>query len=441
MAIWSSGVGFAPWTRTVPSAPPGARRYTPVLATAALLIAVVGMAVGVRGGPAHVPVPPVAAPVDACAPGWVTGWQTAAQPAPAPAGLAGSTLRMIVHPQVTGSQVRVRLSNAYGATPLVISSASAARSDGTADLVPGTRQPVAFGGLGGVTVAPGGQVLSDPVPTVAEVGVPLAISLDVVAAPRTATVHTVALQTSYVARTPVASWLFLTGVEVLAPRPENAVVAIGDSITDGVGSGEDTNERWSDALAARLTAAGGAADMAVLNAGISRNELLAGSAEDGDSPLQRFDRDVAGAAAATDVVLHIGTNDIAAGQGADAIVGGMEQFAERAHADGRRVFLTTITPSTNGAHGTPAATAVRDAVNAWVLAHGREYADGVFDFAAAVADPVHPTRLAAAFDSGDGLHLSPTGYRALAGAVDIAGLTGSPCLADPSPSRVVVSGG
>ena len=352
---------------------------------------------------------------------------------------------MIVHPQVTGSEVRVRLSNAYGATPLVISSASAARSDGTAALVPGTPQPVPFGGLAGVTVPAGGQVLSDPVPMVAEVGVPLAVSLSVTAVPQVATEHTVALQTSYVehgdgAFDPVGSWFFLTGVDVLAPRPENAVVAVGDSITDGVGSGEDTNERWSDALATRLTAAGGAADMAVLNAGISGNELLAGSPEDGDTPLQRFDRDVAGAAGVTDVVLHIGTNDIAAGRGADAIVDGMKQFAERTHAGGRRVFLTTITPSTNGAHGTSAATATRDAVNAWVLGHGLDYADGVFDFAAAVAVAAQPARLAPAFDSGDGLHLSPAGYRALAGVVDVKGLTGSPCMADTSPARVVVSG-
>jgi len=446
------------WTRTVPAppAPSGPGRRTRVLAAAVASIAVLGTAVALRGGPARIP-PPLAAPTQACAPAWVTAWQTAAQPASASTGLAGSTLRMIVHPQVTGSEVRVRLSNAYGATPLVVGSVSAGRSNGnaaTAALVPGTAQPVGFGGVTGVTIPPGGQALSDPVPTVAEVGVPLAVSLFVVAAPSVVTEHAVALQTSYVSHVgdvalasgggafdaTTASWLVLTGVDVLAPRPENAVVTVGDSITDGVGSGADADDRWSDALATRLTSAGGAADMAVLNAGISRNELLAGSAEDGDSPLGRFDRDVASAAGATDVVLHIGTNDIAAGRSVDAIVAGMEQFADRTRAAGKRVFLTTITPSTNGPHGTRAATAVRGAVNAWVLAHGRDHADGVFDFAAAVADPARPTRLAPAFDAGDGLHLSPAGYRALAGAVDIAGFTGSPCLADTSPARLVVSG-
>jgi len=291
------------WTRTVPAppAPSGPGRRTRVLAAAVASIAVLGTAVALRGGPARIP-PPLAAPTQACAPAWVTAWQTAAQPASASTGLAGSTLRMIVHPQVTGSEVRVRLSNAYGATPLVVGSVSAGRSNGnaaTAALVPGTAQPVGFGGVTGVTIPPGGQALSDPVPTVAEVGVPLAVSLFVVAAPSVVTEHAVALQTSYVSHVgdvalasgggafdaTTASWLVLTGVDVLAPRPENAVVTVGDSITDGVGSGADADDRWSDALATRLTSAGGAADMAVLNAGISRNELLAGSAEDGDSPL------------------------------------------------------------------------------------------------------------------------------------------------------------
>jgi lysophospholipase L1-like esterase len=117
----------------------------------------------------------------------------------------------------------------------------------------------------------------------------------------------------------------------------------------------------------------------------------------------------------------------------------MVRFAERARAAGTRVVLTTITPSAAGEHGTPAAVAVRDAVNAWVLAHGAEHADGVADFGAAVADPAQPSHLAPGYDSGDGLHLSAAGYRALADALDPALLTGSPCL-DGSPSRVLVSG-
>jgi lysophospholipase L1-like esterase len=256
--------------------------------------------------------------------------------------------------------------------------------------------------------------------------------------------HTVALQTSYLSRpgdataagagafsAELQSWLVLTGVDVLAPRPVSALVAVGDSITDGLGSRADADERWTDALSAVLAERGGSTTMAVLNAGLSGNRLLGA-----DQPLARFGRDVAAAAGATDVVLHMGTNDIAAGSSAAEIITGLATFAEHARADGRRVFLTTITPSTLREHGTRAAEAVRTAVNAWVRERGREHADGVFDFAAAVADPARPDHLLPAYDSGDGLHLSAAGYRALAAAVDVTRLSGSRCLADPQHAGV-----
>lgn len=400
-------------------------------------------------------VAPAASLDPVCGPRWVTAWHAAAQPGapadPAAPVLAGHTVRMVVQPQVTGSQVRVRLSNAYGTVPMHVGTASAGRSDGAAGVVPGTLAQLSFAGRPDVVVAPGAEVLSDPAPVVAEAGSPLAVSLFLPAPPDVLTQHDVALETSYLSGagdaaldpagtafvTPVGSWLVLTGLDVLAPRPVNAVVAVGDSITDGVGSPAGADERWSDALSRRLVAAGGPAPMAVLNAGISANRLLAGDGR-GEAPLARFDRDVVGSGA-TDVVLHIGTNDIAAGRGADEIVAGLVAYAERARAAGTRVVLTTITPSHAGAHGTPEAVAVRDAVNSWVRAHGTEHADGVADFAAAVADPTDPARLAPAFDSGDGLHLSAAGYRALADALDPAQLSGSPCLADGIPARVLVS--
>ncbi len=440
-----------------------ARATWSALAALVALTSVAGLTLCVSGaeGATAVSTAPAApgtghAGADACRPAWVTGWQAAAEPAPADPTLAGATLRMVVHPQVTGSEVRVRLSNAFGAAPLLVGAVTAARSDGAAGLVPGSARPVAFAGKPQVAIAPGADVVSDPVPLVAEAGRPLAVSLHLPVAPAVVTGHAVALQTSYLstgrgdvtfadgaafAGVPVHSWLVLTGVDVRVPRPVNAVVAVGDSITDGVGSPADADQRWSDALSARLAGTGGAAAMSVLNAGISRNQLLGGGPVAGDAPLVRFDRDVAAAVAASDVVLHIGTNDIAAGRTAPEIVAGLQRFAERARAGGKRVFLTTVTPSASGPRGTHAATVTREAVNAWVRAHGREHADGVFDFAAAVADPARPTRLAPAFDAGDGLHLSVAGYRALAAAVDPAQLTGSPCLADTSPARVVVSGG
>jgi lysophospholipase L1-like esterase len=398
-------------------------------------------------------VAPAALRDPACGPSWAAAWHAAVQPARAAPDVAGRTLRMVVRPQVAGTQVRVRLSNAYGGTPMHVGTASVGRSDGAAGVVPGTLAQLSFAGRPDVVLAPGAEVLSDPAPVVAEPGSPLAVGLFLPVAPDVLTAHEVALETSYVSGagdaaldpagtafgTPVGSWLVLSGLEVLAPRPVNAVVAVGDSITDGVGSPSGADQRWSDALSRRLARSGGGTAMAVLNAGISANQLVAGDAPvRGDAPLARFDRDVI-ASGATDVVLHIGTNDVAAGRAPGEIVAGLVAFAERARAAGTRLVLTTITPSRTGPHGTPAAVATREAVNTWVREHGPAHADAVADFAAAVADPADPARLAPQYDSGDGLHLSAAGYRALAAAVDPARLTGSPCLAGGPPARVLVS--
>jgi lysophospholipase L1-like esterase len=398
------------------------------LAVLVALACTVGLTVAIGGAAARAG----QAPVQACSPAWVTAWQTAVQPAPADPTLVGASLRMVVRPQVGGPEVRVRLSNAFGDTSLQATAVTAAAGD--------LARPVRFGGRDEVSIPAGSDVLSDPVPLAVEVGQPLTVGMDLPVVPDVVTQHAVALQTSYVSRggatAPVRSWLVLTGVDVLAPRPVAALVAVGDSITDGVGSDPDADERWTDALSARLADRGGAAAMAVLNAGISGNRLL------GDqSPLSRLDRDVTAAAGVADVVLHIGTNDIAAGRGAGEIIAGIQRFAERTRVAGKRVFLTTVTPSDAGPHGTPAAVAVREAVNDWVRRHGDEHADGVFDFAAAVADPARPTHLLPEYDSGDGLHLSPAGYRALAAAVDPARLTGSACLAETSPVRIRLTNG
>lgn len=444
-----------PWRPRRVAPPPGAVAGLVVFGVVAALIvagATGSSAADAAGGPASGGALAADAP-DPCAPDWVTAWQASPQAAPGE-WLGGRTLRMLVHPTATGSEVRVRLSNRYGGAPLVVGTVAAARSAGGAAVVAGTARRVEFAGRPDVVVPPGADVLSDPVSLLAEAGAPLAVSVHLPVAPAVVAEHPVALQTSYLSRpgdhalvdgpapyaTPVHSWAVLTGVDVLAPRPVNALVAVGDSITDGVGSAVDAESRWTDALAERLAVAGAEDVMAVLNAGISGNRLLDGGAV-GEPPLERFDADVARAAGVTDVLLHIGTNDIAAGREASAIVDGLVRFTERAHRAGLRVLLTTVTPSSAGAHGTPAAVAVREAVNTWVRVHGPAHAEGVVDFAAAVADPADPTRLAPAFDAGDGLHLSAAGYRALAGAIPVDGLSGSPCLAGDPPARVLVSGG
>ncbi len=418
-------------------APARPRRRRAPMAVGAVLLVLVAALVAVSGFAR-----PGAA---ACGPAWTTAWMASEQPVALPPGLArGGTLRMILTPQAAGSAVRVRLSNASGRSPLAIDDASVAVAGKGAALA-GTPRRLTFGGAPSTVLPPGADLLSDPVDLDVAAGARLAVSVALPAPPPVVSGHAVALETSWLAGgadrvgetggaafgTSTTSWLVVTGLDVLTPRRVDAVVAVGDSITDGVGTAPDSAARWTDALAADLR---GRQGMVVLNAGISGNTLLGPGP--GAPPLRRYDRDVAAAAGVTDVVLNAGTNDIADGARAADLEAALAAYGDRARRAGKHVVLTTITPSTSGPHGTPAADATRDAVNTWVRTHGLEHADAVVDLAAALADPADPRRLASAFDSGDGLHPSAAGYRALATAVAAsAELTGSPCLADRAGDR------
>ena len=48
------------------------------------------------------------------------------------------------------------------------------------------------------------------------------------------------------------AWYWLAGVEVRTSKQTGAIVAFGDSITDGTNSSQDENKRWPDQLAERL---------------------------------------------------------------------------------------------------------------------------------------------------------------------------------------------
>ena len=76
--------------------------------------------------------------------------------------------------------------------------------------------------------------------------------------------------------TRTGAWFLLARIEVMAPANAAAVVAFGDSITDGARSTVDTNNRWPDHLARRLAASG--RPVGVLNAGISGNRVLSDGA-------------------------------------------------------------------------------------------------------------------------------------------------------------------
>jgi lysophospholipase L1-like esterase len=237
------------------------------------------------------------------------------------------------------------------------------------------------------------------------------------------------------------AWYFLSGVSVSPRTPDAAaVVALGDSITNGANTRTGANHRWPDLLSNRFQARDELRRLGVLNLGVAGNRLLhdpnppAGNPAEGfaaffgQSALRRFDRDVASQPGARYLVTLIGVNDLghpgtsapkSETVSASELIEGHRQLIERAHALGIKAYGGTILPFKGDTLGFHSAVneRKRQKLNRWIR-HSGAY-DAVIDFAAAVKDPEHPLRLLPRYDSGDHLHPNDVGMRALARAVPL----------------------
>jgi lysophospholipase L1-like esterase len=379
---------------------------------------------------------------------WVGTWGAGPGGPPLPANtqiFTDQTLRLIVHSSIGGNRVRIRVSNEMGSTPLRIGAAHIALRASGADIQAGTDRVLTFSGNASITIPPGAPALSDPV----DLNVPalsdLAVSLYLPGTVGATTIHGTASQTNYVSlagdftgaaslptlRT-ILSWPFLTEVDVDGGQAATAaaIVALGDSITDGTRSTPDTNNRWPDWLARRLQTVrdpiqGINARLGVVNRGISGNRLLSNPPEGslaGRSIQERFDRDVLAAAGVRYMTLMIGINDIGNSSAAspvssDDLIAGYRQVIARAHAKGIAVYGATLTPFEGAGYYSPEKDVVRQAVNNWI--RSSDEFDGVIDFDRVTRDPAHPTRFLPAYDSGDHLHPNDLGYQAMGNAVPL----------------------
>jgi lysophospholipase L1-like esterase len=359
-----------------------------------------------------------------------------------PFGITDTTYREIVHISLGGDSARVVLTNEFGLEPLTIGAAHIARSAGGSDIDLTSANVLTFSGRPSITIPPGALAVSDPVdlklPPSSNVAVSIFVPAQTIGQ---VTQHSFADQTSYTAsgnvvgsktlESPenISSWPFLKGIDVKADGKSAAIVAFGDSITDGAHSTRNANLRWPDDLTRRLQANKKTAKLAVLNEGIGGNRVL----HDGYGPsaLARFDRDVIAQAGVKYVIIMESINDIGRAARlknpedivtADDLIAGLSQLATRAHTHGIKVIGATLTPYVGAGYASPAGEKMRQAINQWIRTTNQ--LDGVVDFDKATQDPANPTVFLPANNSGDNLHPSDAGYKAMADSIDLKLFTG-----------------
>jgi lysophospholipase L1-like esterase len=401
-----------------------------------------------------------AAPLQA-AENWVASWAASphaswrAQDFPlsagVPAALSQQTVRETARISIGGRRVRIVLSNRYGKQPLIIGEAHLARAaTAGGEIVPGTDRVLTFGGQRGTVIPAGAPAISDALEMPVAALEKLAFSVYLPQQTPLTTFHWGAQQTGHIAAgnragaavlsdaQALQGRALLAGIWVDAPPRTGAVVAFGDSITDGNGSTPDRDRRWPDYLAARLSTGEGAranddgGGVAVVNAGISGARLLGDRM--GVNAAARFEQDVLAQPGVRTAIVLMGINDIGwpqtafapqeAPMAAERMIAVYRQLIAQAHARNVRIVGATLLPFEGALHGTPfdgyytpAKDAVRRQVNRWIRESG-EF-DEMADLDALLRDPARPSRMLPRYDSGDHLHPGDAGYAAIARGISL----------------------
>jgi lysophospholipase L1-like esterase len=355
-------------------------------------------------------------------------------PAQSPTTITDQTVRELARVAIGGSNIRIKFSNRFGASPLTLDKARVARWSGAAAIDPSTDHAVTFAGAQSVTIAAGAEAWSDPVDMTVPAQTVLAVSLYIKNA-TIATAHRFATVSTYVGSgdqtsAPVmsaaaanarSSAYFMSEIDVEHPTPATVVVAFGDSITQGVATSTNAFLDWPSQLANRLATA--KPDVSVVNAGLSGNRWLNNIF--GVRGLDRFSEDVLKVTGVTHTIIFMGINDLGLSQNypsqtvtADQVIGAMATAIAQAKAKKIKVFLGTITPFKGAAYYTDAGEAKRQAINAWIRAN--KDVDGVVDFDKVLQDSADPLQADASLVISDHLHPNDVGQGRMAAAVDLS---------------------
>ncbi len=384
---------------------------------------------------------------------WVGTWSTAPQlvetsnnpPSP---GLSNNTIRQIVHVSIGGDSLRMRFTNEFSSSPVTMKSVHIAVSAGGGAIDTATDRIIYFNGKPGVTMAPDSAVMSDPFQFALQPLSDVAITIYFGSTSPTVSGHPGSRTTSYILTGDEAAkadfsgavtadhWYVINTIEVSAPDTAYAVAILGNSITDGRGSGTNKQDRWPDELSRRFQANPATQDVAVLNEGIGGNAVLSGGL--GPTALSRFQRDIINQHGVKWLIIFEGINDIGGSFGSGVgnnLIDAYKQMIHTAHVNGIFVYGATLMPMKGSQYYSTSHEAERQIVNNWIRT-SRAF-DAVIDLDKAVRDPADTLSLLPAYDSGDHLHPSEEGHHMLAEAVDLSLFNGRDSLVYTDSSRTI----
>lgn len=368
---------------------------------------------------------------------WVGTWSTAPQlvetannpPAP---GLTNNTLRQIVHVSIGGDSLRIRFSNEFSSHPVTMKEVHIAVSKDSGKIDTTTDRILYFGGKTDYTMPAGASVTSDPFHFSLQPLSDVAITIYFGSTSSDVTGHPGSRTTSYIltgnnvtkenfnGAVTTEHWYVINTIDVLASDTSFAVAILGNSITDGRGSGTNKQDRWPDELARRFQASPNTKNVAVLNEGIGGNCVLGTCL--GPSALSRFNRDVLNQNGVKWVIILEGINDIGnawnSTQVAQDLISAFGQMIDSAHSKGLLIYGATLLPFGGSFYDSPDHQKAWQTVNDWIRHSGRF--DAVIDFDSAMHDPANPSKLLPIYDSGDHLHPSETGHHMMAESVNLA---------------------
>lgn len=369
---------------------------------------------------------------------WVGTWSTAPQLVepknmPPEPGLSNNTLRQVVCVSIGGKRLRLKFSNEFSKSPVTMKMVQIAVSKGGSAIDQSTTTALTFNGQHEVTMQSGGDIVSDPVSFDLKPRMEVAITIYFGETSPTVTGHPGSRTTSYLLAGDQTSpnadftkavttdhWYVVDGIDVETTNAA-AVAVIGDSITDGRGSGTNKQDRWPDILAIALSKNRNTKPIGVLNLGIGGNCVLRGGL--GPTALNRFDHDILKQNGVRWLIIFEGVNDlgstrdsIAADQVAHNLIAAYDRMITEAHAKGIKVFGGTITPINKSFYYKDYRETARNTINQWIRTSG--HFDGVIDFDKAIRDPNNTSTMLPDAQSGDYLHPNELGYEKLGQAVD-----------------------